>query len=255
MPESTALPAVVSRRQGASVNLSEPRAARTHEALTTALFELLREHDLTEISISELCRTAGVHRTTFYGHYGDIFAFAADSFASILDDMTNGGDEPESVTTASVDAEIAPARETGASAESTASPESADPHDDLTDLDHSQLSTRGSDAVRQAFEHVAENRAAYRMMFNTRVDAGFRRELFVRMFHLASLTIAAWRAQGDTSPAIDTTTAAAFIAGGMVGVLEDWANSDDTDIEARTSSVVVLSTAWCAMPDLSHAMK
>ncbi|WP_368496621.1 TetR-like C-terminal domain-containing protein [Herbiconiux sp. A18JL235] len=224
--------------------------------MTTALFELLREHDLTEISISELCRTAGVHRTTFYGHYGDIFAFAADSFASVLDDMTNGGDEPESVTTASVAAETAPGSTTGVAGESAENPEGAKglAATDLTGLDHAQLATRGTDAVRQAFEHVAENRAAYRMMFNTRVDVGFRRELFVRMFHLASLSIAAWR-KGDTSPAIDTPTAAAFIAGGMVGVLEDWANSDDTDIEARTSSVVVLSTAWCAMPDLSHAVK
>ncbi|QJU53081.1 TetR-like C-terminal domain-containing protein [Herbiconiux sp. KACC 21604] len=208
--------------------------------MTTALFELLREHDLTEISISELCRTAGVHRTTFYGHYGDIFAFAADSFASILDEMSNGGDEPE------LAAERSPSEDAA---------EENNPAPDLTDLDHAQLTTRGTDAVRQAFEHVAENRAAYRMMFNTRVDAGFRRELFVRMFHLASLTIAAWRSQGGTSPAIDTPTAAAFIAGGMVGVLEDWANSDDTDIEARTSSVLLLSTAWCAVPDLSDAVK
>ena len=87
MPQSSALPAPT-RRQGASVNLAEPRAARTHESLTNALFDLLRQHDLTEISISELCRTAGVHRTTFYGHYADIYAFAGDSFASILDDVS-----------------------------------------------------------------------------------------------------------------------------------------------------------------------
>jgi AcrR family transcriptional regulator len=182
--------------------------------LTTALFELLREHDLTEVSISELCRTAGVHRTTFYGHYADIFAFASDAFARMLDEMatlpaggSDGDDAPEAST-----------------------PEA--------------LSAAYTASVRAELVHVLEHRSAYRMMFNTRVDAGFRRELFQRTLGRASVAIRTWQKQGVCLD-LDTTSAAAYIAGGMVGVLEDWANSDDSDVDVRTAEVMAVSPAWC----------
>ncbi|WP_066043211.1 TetR/AcrR family transcriptional regulator [Herbiconiux solani] len=211
MPQSTVLTAAPSRRQGASANLAEPRAARTHEALTTALFDLLREHDLTEISISELCRTAGVHRTTFYGHYADIFAFAADSFARQLDELaavaeTAGSMDDESVET---------------------------------------INAVYAASITRELEHIRDHRAAYRMMFGTRVDAGFRRELFQRTLVRASIAISIWQRKDD-SRRIDSPAAAAYIAGGMVGVLEEWTYSDDTDAEARTADVVAAWPAWCA---------
>ncbi|MBF4573061.1 TetR/AcrR family transcriptional regulator [Herbiconiux sp. VKM Ac-1786] len=217
MPQSTALPATPSRRQGASVNPAEPRAARTHEALTSALFELLRQHDLTEISISELCRTAGVHRTTFYGHYADIFAFAADSFAHILDELgtvregTFDGYSPEAVT------EVY------------------------------------ADSIRRELGHIVDHRAAYRMMFGTRVDAGFRRELYQRALRRAALAIAVWQRHGYGT-GIDTTTAAAYIAGGSVGVLEAWAFSESVDTDAHTDAVMASWPAWCASAAPTEAL-
>jgi AcrR family transcriptional regulator len=210
MPQSTALPAAPSRRQGASVNPAEPRAARTHEALTSALFDLLRRHDLTEISISELCRTAGVHRTTFYGHYADIYAFAADSFAHILDDLGSVGDI-----------------------------------DSFDDLSPEEVTAVYGESTRRELAHILEHRAAYRMMFGTRVDAGFRRELYQRTLRRASLALAVWQRYGFGA-GIDTATAASYIAGGSVGVLEDWAFSDDTDTDARTDAIMASWPAWCA---------
>lgn len=209
MPQSPALSAAPTRRQGASVNLAEPRAARTHEALTTALFDLLDEHDLTEISISELCRTAGVHRTTFYGHYADIYAFAGDSFASILDDLAEldqVGSEQESQSIAAITASY-------------------------------------YDSVHAILAHILEHRRAYRMMFRTRVDAGFRRELHQRLLHHAALAVANWRRFGLARD-VDPDSAAAFIAGGSVGVLEQWALSDATDIDRGAADIVGTTEAW-----------
>jgi AcrR family transcriptional regulator len=211
MPQSAAVPSAPSRRQGASVNLAEPRAARTHEALTAALFNLLREHDLTEISISELCRTAGVHRTTFYGHFADIYAFAADAFARMLDDLANVADDPSTFD--------------------DSSPET--------------ITAAYAASMRQELEHIRDHRAAYRMMFGTRVDAGFRRELFQRLLRRASISVSIWQRHG-VATGIDAATAAAYIAGGSVGVFEDWANSDDTDVDARTDEIMATSPAWCA---------
>ncbi|MCS5736223.1 TetR/AcrR family transcriptional regulator [Herbiconiux daphne] len=211
MPQSAALPAAPSRRQGASVNLAEPRAARTHEALTTALFGLLRSHDLTEISISELCRTAGVHRTTFYGHYADIYAFAADAFARMLDDLNAVAEDPATFDDSSIEAV----------------------------LDAYNAS------MRRALEHIRDNRPAYRMMFGTRVDAGFRSELFQRLLRRASLAISICQRHGRAAD-VDPATAAAYIAGGSVGVFEEWAGSDDTDADARTAQIMAISPAWCS---------
>jgi len=218
MPQSPAFSAAPTRRQGASVNLTEPRAARTHEALTSALFELLDEHDLTEISISELCRTAGVHRTTFYGHYADIYAFAGDSFAGILDqlaelDQLDAGQQSESVAA---------------------------------------ITASYYDAVHAILAHILEHRSAYRMMFSTRVDAGFRRELHQRLLRHAAVAVSNWRRFGLAQD-VDPESAAAFVAGGSVGVLEQWALSDATDIDRGAADIVGTTEAWLQSRRLADA--
>ena len=226
MPQSSALPAPT-RRQGASVNLAEPRAARTHEALTTALFDLLRENDLTEISISELCRTAGVHRTTFYGHYADIYAFAGDSFARILDDLAELGDESTELsdTASDGDAATAPTVE--------------------------EMTAAYYASIRGQLTHILEHRGAYRMMFGTRVDAGFRRELHTRLLRHATVAVGNWNRLGLALD-VDPATAAAFISGGCVGVFEQWATSDDTDVDARARDIVGAADGWYASRRLAE---
>jgi AcrR family transcriptional regulator len=229
MPQSPALPAPT-RRQGASVNLAEPRAARTHESLTTALFDLLRQHDLTEISISELCRTAGVHRTTFYGHYADIYAFAADSFARMLDELADVAE----LDAAELDAA---GREIAAA--------DAQPDAPVEIPDAAAITAAYTASISAILLHILEHRSAYRMMFGTRVDAGFRRDLHQRLLRHAALAVDNWRRLGLAED-LDAPTAAAFIAGGSVGVFEEWAMSDDSDVAARTADIVGTADAWVA---------
>ncbi|GAA1639307.1 TetR/AcrR family transcriptional regulator [Georgenia ruanii] len=50
----------------------DPRTRRTVTALRTALLELAGSTPVGEIDISTLCRTAGVHRTTFYKHFATV---------------------------------------------------------------------------------------------------------------------------------------------------------------------------------------
>ncbi len=45
------------------------RSVRTRKLLSSALFELLRNHPLDKISVNEICDLAMVHRTTFYKHF------------------------------------------------------------------------------------------------------------------------------------------------------------------------------------------
>lgn len=45
--------------------------------------ELLKEKDVSKISVSEICRGAGIHRTTFYGHFDDV----GDLMRHMIQDM------------------------------------------------------------------------------------------------------------------------------------------------------------------------
>ncbi len=47
------------------------RARQTYMLLTNALSELLREKSFSEISVTDICEKAMVHRTTFYKHFED----------------------------------------------------------------------------------------------------------------------------------------------------------------------------------------
>ena len=47
------------------------RTRQTYSFLTTALFELLKTQSFSEISVTDICQKAMVHRTTFYKHFED----------------------------------------------------------------------------------------------------------------------------------------------------------------------------------------
>lgn len=46
-----------------------PRLIKTKEALLNAIIRLLDEKQLDDISVSDLCKAAGINRTTFYKYY------------------------------------------------------------------------------------------------------------------------------------------------------------------------------------------
>jgi AcrR family transcriptional regulator len=145
----------------------DPRATRTHEALAAALMALAATKPLQAMTVSELVDAAGVHRTTFYGHYADIFAFADKLGASALDDLAAAADA-------------------------------------------------GADHVPRILTHILEQRPLYRLLFGP-LDVGFSRALRDQ-----AATIVSHRAENNV--------AAAFLAGGLAAVLEEWANSDSTDV-------------------------
>lgn len=68
----------------------DPRARRTLEALQGALATHMRRQQLSEISVSEICRTAGVHRTTFYKHFDSVAELANVAVMDLVDRVTSG---------------------------------------------------------------------------------------------------------------------------------------------------------------------
>ena len=49
------------------------RYFKTKEKIKATFLELLDKKELRNISVTEICEGAGVHRTTFYGHYEDVY--------------------------------------------------------------------------------------------------------------------------------------------------------------------------------------
>lgn len=74
------------------------RYEETERKIREVLFRLLKKKKFGKITVSEICREAGIHRTTFYEHYEDIYdlmkKLAAKEYETFLTDflekMENG---------------------------------------------------------------------------------------------------------------------------------------------------------------------
>ncbi|MCC9144394.1 MULTISPECIES: TetR/AcrR family transcriptional regulator [unclassified Arthrobacter] len=184
---------------------AEPRTARTREALEAGLWELLRDHELAEISVAALCRQAGVHRTTFYGHHRNIFDFAGSVYAGVVDRL--GTVELDQRGTGRTIAEIG----------------------DLY-----------VESIRQILQHTKAEQRVYRALFHTETFLGILADqLTVRIL----LALHVWRAH-EVHPVPDLDATAAFLGGAYASWFEQWVVSDYDDVEARLASLRYLLPAW-----------
>ena len=66
------------------------RLMLTKRLLKEHLTELLQEKSIQKITVVELCSGAGIHRSTFYTHYGcvlDVFKEMEDDFIAELEEI------------------------------------------------------------------------------------------------------------------------------------------------------------------------
>ncbi|CAN5203595.1 hypothetical protein BH11ACT2_BH11ACT2_00850 [soil metagenome] len=168
----------------------DPRTVRTVAALQAALRESLATESLDDISVSALCRIAGVQRTTFYTHY--------ESIAALLTEMLTG----------EVDTALDVSETEGKSVEVVA----ADFHA----------------AVIAAFELVALDRRLFRVGFESDASAPLRRSLTAMFARRVELALAFWRSLGAGAET-DVAVATAFASGGLAASFEAWASSDEKD--------------------------
>lgn len=59
------------------------RTLATEECLNNTLMALLKNKELADISVTELCEAAGIDRSTFYAHYEDMFSLGNACSADI----------------------------------------------------------------------------------------------------------------------------------------------------------------------------
>ncbi|MGN1417617.1 MAG: TetR/AcrR family transcriptional regulator [Oscillospiraceae bacterium] len=65
------------------------RIKLTKRLLKESLLKLLDEKNIKKISVSELCQTAGINRSTFYKHYGSQFDVLKDMELDMIEDLEN----------------------------------------------------------------------------------------------------------------------------------------------------------------------
>src|SRR4051812_10161099 len=80
----------------------DPRAQRTLASLRKALTEMVETTPPSDVTVAALCRTAGVHRTTFYNHFDSVPHPAAAAIVALLAPVERRGSssrvEPGSLT-------------------------------------------------------------------------------------------------------------------------------------------------------------
>lgn len=183
----------------------DPRALRSRRRLQEALRDLLTREELTDIGVAELCRAAGVHRTTFYGHYTTVGDVASDMHASWLDDA----------------AEI-----------------SVQPGDSLDDL-----AARYEEATTAVLRGITTERRALRALLASEFSLDFRRRLQALFDERCVTALSRFRERGF-DVRFDDSVAAAYVAGGFVGAVLRWVTSDDVDEESYTRALFQHLPAW-----------
>src|SRR6516162_5629631 len=85
--DSGRLGVMATTRKNSSAPPVDRRVRRTQATLQRALIDLVRERDLSQISVADVADRADVSRSTFYDHYTDVHELAEAACTSMLDDM------------------------------------------------------------------------------------------------------------------------------------------------------------------------
>ena len=73
------------------MKITDARVQRTYALLMGALMELMKEKDFENLTVSDICEKAGVHRATFYKHFNDKIEFIRYCFENQLSSIEIDG--------------------------------------------------------------------------------------------------------------------------------------------------------------------
>ena len=188
---------------------SEPsidrRAERTRAALRDALLARLGSQDLDGLTVAGLCRAAGVHRTTFYGHYDTTESFAVGVLADLVD-------EAASVT----------GLDDGS----------------VGEIAESYYATLGG-----MLDLLDRRRGVYRALFRSSMGSAFREALRTVLRRHLALALAVLGGHGLGPPG-QRDLVAAFLSGALASALEAFVEGPPKEIDGEVRAMFDLFPPW-----------
>ena len=67
----------------------DKRVKNTTKALKQTLFDMLEQMPLSKITVTSLCKQAGVNRVTFYHHFADVYDMISQIEISYVEELKN----------------------------------------------------------------------------------------------------------------------------------------------------------------------
>jgi len=184
----------------------DARIVQTTKALHTAIVELASTTPVSTITVADVTRTAGINRATFYSH--------ATSPGSLLADVLT------------IDLDRIRAADLVMREEST--------------LDPLAITRRGMEAV---VEHVATYRDIYRLALPDPSDASTHRVL-ASHFETSTLGHFELAEPGRIPEGVAVPLAAAFIAHGLVGLIEAWLSGKRSSRKTLVDNIMLMLPIW-----------
>jgi AcrR family transcriptional regulator len=186
----------------------DPRSIRTVEALRAALRGALDARALDEVTVSDICRRAGIQRTTFYTHYASVPELLTRMLTAEIEQLLTLPDPAE-----------------------------------LTGLSIGDLSAEFQRTLAAAFEVVTADRHLYRVGFESSASGLMRRALAAMLLRRVETAITIWHLHGQALD-VDIDVAAPFAAGGLAASVESWALSEETDSGRWAATVRDQMAPW-----------
>lgn len=187
----------------------DPRTVRTVTALQAALREVLHREPLDAVSVSALCRLAGVQRTNFYTHFASVPLLLTEMLTDEIDALLGVPD--------------------------------------TAGLSVAALAVEFQETLVAAFEQVARDRRLFRIGFESDASAPLRRSLSDMFARRLDVAFEVW-AQLGVALDVDVPVARAFAAGGLTASIESWSLSDDHDPVAWANAVRDQMAPWWPRP-------
>ncbi|MCZ4550806.1 hypothetical protein BH683_019900 [Williamsia sp. 1138] len=188
----------------------DPRTVRTVEGLRAALREILKSVPLDQISVSELCRAAGVQRTSFYTHYpsvGDLLT------AMLVEAVEDELDAP-----------------------------------DMTGLSIGEVAVAFQRTLTSAYGVVTRDRGLFQAGFMSNGSSSLRRALTDMFTRRLRVALQVWISHGVATD-VDADVAVPFAAGGLTGSMEAWVCGDREDEVRWADSVRDQMPPWWPRPE------
>lgn len=183
----------------------DARITQTQAVLAAAILDLAADRPISEITVSDITRAAGINRATFYNHYTSAGALLASVIADELDAVREADHRMH----------------------------------ELGESSQEEIARRSIDAT---IEIVERHRRVFELALLDAHDISLHRALAAH-FEVSSRQHLENYARGAESVP-DSAIVARFVAEGIVGAIESWLTTPDVPAAHVTNAIMSAMPPW-----------